>query len=491
LALRAGPATLIFESEGMAGISRRRFIKAGALALAAAPVRAVGGFAQTADSSRPIVVIGAGMAGLVAARRLQDAGRRVVVLEASDRAGGRVRTVRTLADGLHGEAGAARIADGHSFVLRWIADLGLDVVPFGGSGSAVRLVRGQRLRADDVRGLAGAARNLKPREKGLSPGALLVHYTADAVADVAETEPDAAAYARWKAYDALTWPRWLQSRGASEDAVALMTLGGDPFEVSALYALRQIALNDSAPRFFTLRDGMDVLPAALARSLGDPVVMGAAVRRIEPGTGSVTVSYEAQGRVTQLVADRVVIAIPFSALRRIEIAPALPAPTMKAIAELSYYPATRLLVQTGRRAWSKAGLSGAARTDFAAEFWDDGAAQPGPRGLLSGTVGGRMDASLGSVEPSQRERAARALATQAFPEIETDIERIVAVRWSEEPWAWGAFAAPGPGQMTGFMPTIARPEGRVHFAGEHTSSWMGWIEGAIRSGERAAQEILR
>jgi len=345
-------------------------------------------------------------------------------------------------------------------VLRWIADLGLDVVPFGGSGSAVRLVRGQRLRADDVRGLAGAARNLKPREKGLSPGALLVHYTADAVADVAETEPDAAAYARWKAYDALTWPRWLQSRGASEDAVALMTLGGDPFEVSALYALRQIALNDSAPRFFTLRDGMDVLPAALARSLGDPVVMGAAVRRIEPGTGSVTVSYEAQGRVTQLVADRVVIAIPFSALRRIEIAPALPAPTMKAIAELSYYPATRLLVQTGRRAWSKAGLSGAARTDFAAEFWDDGAAQPG-------------------------------LATQAFPEIETDIERIVAVRWSEEPWAWGAFAAPGPGQMTGFMPTIARPEGRVHFAGEHTSSWMGWIEGAIRSGERAAQEILR
>jgi len=475
----------------MAGISRRRFIKAGALALAAAPTRAIGGFAQTADSSRPIVVIGAGMAGLTAARRLKDAGRRVLVLEASDRVGGRVRTVRTFAEGLHGEAGAARIADSHSFVVRWISDLGLDVAPFGGSGDSVRLVRGQRLRATDDAALAAAARNLKPDERGLRPGTLLTRYTADAVRDVDVPEPDAATYARWRSYDGVTWPQWLKARGASEDAVALMTLGGDPFAVSALYVLRQIALNGGAPKFFTVRGGMDALPTALARSLGDTVVTGAAVRRIEPGGAGVTVAYESQGRTTRVVADRVVVAIPFPALRRVEIAPALSATTMSAIAELSYYPATRLLVQTGRRGWSKAGLSGAARTDFAAEFWDDGAAQPGPRGLLSGTVGGRMDASLAAIDASQRERAVRALAIQAFPEIETDIERVVTVRWAGEPWAWGAFAAPRPGQMTAFLPAIARPEGRVHFAGEHTSAWMGWIEGAVRSGERAAQEILR
>jgi monoamine oxidase len=478
-------------------ISRRRFLEAGALALASSPARALAGFgprahAQTAGGgSRPIVVIGAGLAGLVAAQRLRDAGRRVVVLEASDRAGGRVRTVRTFADGLHGEAGAARIADSHSFVLRWIADLGLDVVPFGGSGSAVRMVRGQRLHADDVNALAAAARNLKPDERGLSPGALLARYTADAVTEVSAPEPDTATYARWKSYDAVTWPRWLQARGASEDAVALMTLGGDPFEVSALYVLRQIALNGGAPRFFTLRDGMDRFPAALAHSLGDAVTTGAAVRRIEPGPDSVAVSYEARGRTTHVVADRVVVAIPFPALRRIEIAPAFSDTKMRAIAETSYYPATRLLLQTARRAWTKAGLSGAARTDFAAETWDESAAQPGPRGLLSVTVGGRMDASLANVEPGQRERAARSFTVQVFPEIETDIESLVSVRWSEEPGAGGAFAAPGPGQMTEFMPIVGRPEGRVHFAGEHTSPWMGWMEGAVRSGERAAKEILR
>ncbi|MGE5538514.1 MAG: flavin monoamine oxidase family protein [Gemmatimonas sp.] len=469
--------------------SRRRFLTSGVLALATAiaplPLRAARG-----QASQTIAVIGAGLAGLVAARRLRDAGHRVIVLEATDRAGGRVRTVRApFDDGLHGEAGAARIADSHAFVLRWIADLGLDVVPFGGSGAAIRLVRGRRLRADDG-ALASLPLDLAPAERGLGPGALLARYAGDAVKDVSAPEPDAATYARWASYDAATWPQWLKARGASEDAVALMTLGGDPFELSALYVLRQIALNGGS-RFFTIRGGMDRLPSALAASLGDAVKYGTAVRRLETTPGAVRVAYTESGRGGEISVDRVVVAIPFTALRRVEIAPAFTAIKMRAIAELGYHPATRLLLQTAHRLWRAEGLSGAARTDFALETWDDSAAQPGTRGLLSATVGGRMDASYGALDPAVRERAARKFVSEVLPAAEPEIERVAAVRWSEEPWALGAFAALRPGQMTAFLPTVGRPEGRVHFAGEHTSPWMGWMEGAVRSGERAADEILR
>ena len=82
------------------------------------------------------------------------------------------------------------------------------------------------------------------------------------------------------------------------------------------------------------------------------------------------------------------------------------------------------------------------------------------------------------------------IVAQAFPMIKANLERGVAQRWARDPWARGAFVAFKPGQMTTMMPEIARPEGRVHFAGEHTSSWMTWMEGALQSAERAAREIM-
>ena len=77
-----------------------------------------------------------------------------------------------------------------------------------------------------------------------------------------------------------------------------------------------------------------------------------------------------------------------------------------------------------------------------------------------------------------------------FPGLPTNFEKGSVYRWALDPWSRGAFAVFHPGQMSSMMPDIARPEGRIHFAGEHTSSWMGWMEGALESGERAAREVL-
>ena len=101
-----------------------------------------------------------------------------------------------------------------------------------------------------------------------------------------------------------------------------------------------------------------------------------------------------------------------------------------------------------------------------------------------------MDASLGALDTDTRLRTGLKMTAQAFPDIASQTTKAVAHRWLDDPWAQGAFAAFAPGQMTALLPVIARPEGRVHFAGEHTSDFTGWMEGAFRSGERAAQEIL-
>jgi monoamine oxidase len=475
--------------------SRRRFLKDTALAVATLSTRPTlppGLLRVQARSAESVIVVGGGPAGLAAAHRLRAAGQRVTVLEARKTAGGRVHTVRApFNDGLYGEAGAARISEAHTLTLGWANELGLPVIPFGSTaGASLAVIQGKRYRSDDDESLRGAKLDLKPEERGLAPSALLKRYIGDSLADLGEPDPDAAAYARWQAYDRQTWPEWLHARGASEDAVALMTLGGDPKALSALYVLRQIALHGGARRYYTIRGGMDLLPRALATALGDSIKYNVAVAAIEQGPANVQVSTVENGRNGTLIADRLVLAIPFSTLRRIDIRTPFARDKMRAIETLSYYPATRFLFQTRNRFWQESGLSGAARTDFAVETWDMSAGQSGTRGILSTTAGGRMDEALVPLDPTARGRAGRKMLSQAFPDADPAIDISVTRRWSEDPWARGAFAAFAPGQMTTLMPAIARAEGRVHFAGEHTSPWTGWMEGALRSAARVAEEIL-
>lgn len=474
--------------------SRRRFLKGTAVAVAALTTRAICAPPLRAQAASPetVVIIGAGLAGLAAADRLRSGGKRVIVLEARAAPGGRVRTVRVpFDDGLHGEAGAARISEAHATTLAYANDLGLTVEPFAGNGAALLVLQGKRYRAGDSASLGRAPLELHPEERGLSPAALLHRYAGDALAELGTPDPNPADYARWRTYDRKTWPAWLQARGSSEDAVALMTLGGDPKDLSALYVLRQMALHSDAHRYYAIRGGMDLLPKGLAARLGDSVKCNVAVVGIDHGADGVRVSYNENGRAGMLTADRLVLAVPFSALRNIDIRTPFPADKMEAIETLSYYPATRFLFQTPERPWQAVGLSGAARTDYAVETWDAGAGQSGSRGILSATVGGRMDEALAPLVGNARVRAGRKMLSQAFPDAEAVVERTVTVRWGEEPWARGAFAAFRPGQITTLMPAIVRREGRVHFAGEHTSSWPGWMEGALQSGERVAQEILQ
>ena len=109
---------------------------------------------------------------------------------------------------------------------------------------------------------------------------------------------------------------------------------------------------------------------------------------------------------------------------------------------------------------------------------------------MAATVGGALGRELSDLTPERAVQRGVELMSETFPKMRAAFDQGVAYPWAAEPWSRGAFAVFHPGQMSAMSADIARPEGRLHFAGEHTSAWMGWMEGALESGERAAREVL-
>lgn len=468
-------------------VTRRRFLQLSALAAPAAPAW-LQRLAQPppADTGHPIVVVGAGLAGLCAADVLRQAGRQVVVLEARERAGGRVQTVRSpFDDGLHGEAGPIRIAGVHQAVIRTARRFNLTLTPFASSqGSPVVAIQGQDLKQDD---------------HGADPGALLDRYIGVLPDDLAEPAATADSYKRWEAYDRVSWPEYLRSRGATPEAITHMTVGGDASDLSALYVLRQFAMLRRSTQRYKIQGGMDLLPRAMVAALGHIVRYNAPVVRVtreSSARGGVKglrfrVEYRTGARVESMPASRIIFAIPFTTLRDIEIRPALSRPKARVIAQLSYYAGTRFLLQSRSRFWRSGNLSGSARTDRATEVWDSTFDQvTSRRGILGASVGGRVGRTVLDMTAENSLAFGVDLVADAFPAIRSEFEKGFVQRWAQDPWARGAFPVFKPGEMSTLMPAIARPENGIHFAGEHTSSWTGWMEGALQSGERAAREVL-
>ena len=480
-------------SLGTRAIDRRDFLRVSASAVVPLIARPSSRSLQRRGTSAdPVVVVGAGLAGLRAAELLHKAGTPVVVLEARSRPGGRVHTIRApFAEGLFAEAGAIRIPPQHETVIQLAKEHGLNLVPFESlSGAALITIRGVTAQIPDELNKVIATLALKPEEQGLGQGALLQRYVGDLPANLADPKPPAAAYAEWRSYDQVTWPAWLRSRGASDDAIALMTLGGDSRELSALYVLRQFALLQKTSQFYKIHGGLDQLPRAMARALGAIVRYNAAVERVEQTDSGVELGYVERGRKKTVRASRVIFAIPFSTLRLVEIRPGFSSGKAAAIANLPYFPATRLLFQCRSSFWQQDGLSGTARGDQPAEMWDCTYDLDATRGILGATVGGELGQKLGAMTRSRAISFGTKLVAQTFPKVTASLQRGSVYRWTLDQWARGAFAVFHPGQMSAIMPDITRPEGRIHFAGEHTSSWMGWMQGALESGERAAREVL-
>jgi len=484
-------------------IHRRDLLKFGAWAVSAGLIPAS---APATETVRPreiplrgrqeILVIGAGLSGLVAAYELRKLGHKVTVLEAQRRPGGRVYTVREpFSDGLYTEVGAARIPDNHDLTLRYVREFNLPLTPFyPATGSRMYSIGGKRIRAD-VSGewIAGEAPlDLKRSEKKLGQWALLEKYVGGALAELGDPYRIDYTSAVARKFDSVTTAQYLREQGASEAANDLLswpwaTAKDDRY--SFLWTLREIAYESQEKTRSKIVGGNDRLPRAFADTMKDCIWYGSPVSRIEQDERSVRAIVWRDGQQEAFVADRLLCTVPFPAMNNIEMRQ-LSIPKRRVIRELAYDKIVRATLQSRTRYWEKDGFNGFGHSDTPQQIWHFTHEQPGPRGLLVSFLCGGTGERVGDMEPEAREQFLIAEMERAHPGLDANYEGMFVHVWHKDQWARGALALPSPGQMTGICVGAERPEGRIHFAGEHLSHFSGWMQGALESGLRATRELV-
>jgi monoamine oxidase len=302
-----------------------------------------------------------------------------------------------------------------------------------------------------------------------------------------------------KQYDRVTRDEYLRSRQVSDAALHMMNLGSTPVARfrSFLDVLRELAVNRELRRrtgtneeqLLKIDGGNDRLPNAFADRLRDRISYRCAARRIEHGPTGVKVLFERGGSRQAASGDYVVCALPFSMVRHLEFIPRLSAQKRAAVESLPYHSVTRIYLQCRERYWVRQGLSGFADTDHPMEIWDATHGQKGVRGILMSFIQGPKARELGKASTAGQLRFGSTAVEEVYPGVLKTYERGFVKVWDRDPWALGAVAYLRPGQVSSIEPHIARPEGRIHFAGEHASSLRGWMQGALESGRRAASAI--
>ncbi len=483
-------------------MKRREFLRLGrnaASALAALRLeRSVNVLAQkSARRRKRVIVLGAGLAGLSSAYQLTRAGHDVTILEARTRAGGRVHTLREpFADGLHAEAGAMFIPESHDLVMRYVRLLGLQFTAVADERRVpVYYLEGRRINPAGMRG-GDWPLELSPEEKRLGLDGMTEKYVISALKEFREASSPGWPPEALKKYDRMTYAEFLRSRGASTDAVRLLRLNdadltGDGVDhVSALMVLREAALNLNSGRLFTINGGTDLLPKALAARLAAKILYGSEVTSVEQDEREARVIYLRAGTPERVVADYVVCALPFSVLERIAVSPQFSEGKRRAIHELPYTSAARVYLQSRREFWTSEGLGVSAYTDLPVmAIINSTLNQAGARGVIETYTAGAQARRVTAMKEAERIQFTLSQVEKVYPAIRKNFEGGASVCWDKDEWARGAYSWFKPGQMTELLPHIARPEGRIHFAGEHASAWPGWMQGAFQSGHRAAREI--
>ena len=475
----------------MRQLSRRAFVAG--LGASLAPLRFAGAFAP-----QKVVVVGAGLAGLAAAYDLSEAGQDVTLIEQSDRAGGRVLTVRGhFADDAWVDVGGQTTGAFYANFFYYSAKFELPFEPQQPGGGRPGVLLHLRDRLYSAAALRGDPQlwplALHDHEKPLAPSRLMFHYLAPIAERIGAVEnvlsPDFADY------DALTLRELLLERGASAAAIELIdkTLNYNSVDtVSALGVLRDTArmLHMRGGQALNLENGNASLPEAFVARLADAIRYRHRLLAVTRNADGVQLQVETNGARQTLYADRVVFAVPFTALRRIRIEPGLPAARRAIIDALPYTQIAQTYLQTKTRFWESDAETAMIVSDGPLErLFNLSTKMKNDRGLLLNWVNGNGVGQMDAGDPERQLNFVKEHIYKVWPAAKGQIEETLTKDWGQG-YARGAYAHYAPGQMTRYASEIPKPIGRLHFAGEHTELVAPGMEGALTSGRRAAAEVL-
>jgi monoamine oxidase len=455
---------------------------------------------------RRAIIIGAGLSGLATGYELMKRGWETVILEASHRPGGRVMTARDcFSDGLYAEAGAEGINVKHSFVLRYTGEFGLPLKPvriLGTRGQTLSILTApwsiRLLYRGTVYTIPRLMMNpfripyrLKLRERLAFPLGLTDLYTRPferRFEDISNPLQKDFLY-----LDGMSFRDFLVEQGASEDAIALIEehhLFTSVKQLSALYMVWEQARRDFDGMFYRIEGGNDRLPGAFAGLLGNRIRFNAPVSRIEDTSTGVAVTFESEGRLQEVSGSCAICTMSLPALKNIGFDPPLSAAKQRALEEISYTSLFKTQIQFKSRFWETNGWSGTGYGDELMQYLLHVTSdQPSDQGILTSFATGAQARQLASMGDGAigciRDKIAvlDGSATAAFASGN-------AKDWDSDPWIGGTHPQFDIGQMAAFWPELGKPEGRVHFAGEHTSYWTGWMNGALQSADRVLGEVL-
>jgi monoamine oxidase len=487
-----------FERKEAARWDRRRFLRTAVAAAAGATVTPLVKATARGPHAAKVVIIGAGTAGLVCAYRLQQHGIASRVIEASTRAGGRMFSLRNFfPDGQLTELGGEYVDSGHATMRRLVKELGLTLNDLEAeknpAGEHTYFFNNRLVPVD-----AAFIDMFRPVAKAIAKDLNLMKVRHEISYDT----PHA------REIDGLSIPEWFEKRSISGLATSVLHAayaGEYGLEIDQQSALNLLlTMGDKTPpdefrifgesdERFHIAEGNDSVPTRIAERLDHPVEFGTRLDAIMSDGSGFTLALQTDNATSEAKADILVLALPLTILRQLDVRVKLPEAKRKAIQELGYGTNAKLIAGFSRKVWEDAHSTGYTFTDL--EFqccWETSRGQPGTHAILTNFAGGNLGQHLNEGELQDRATTFASQVERIYPgALDALTKKAVRQHWPSSPFVLGSYTCYKPGQYSTLSNAVAVPVGNLFFAGEHTSAdFNGYMEGAAESGERAAKEVL-